>query len=474
MQISCEKEVFSGLVENDITEFTKVFVTTNPEGYKLYIDNRYMNLTSPDSIQFVSEGIHKLTLKHDIFSDSSMNINVTKSSNLALNVDMMKNPRFFGKIFCYTNPQGAKILLNDVPTNLITPVTLSNVYPGEFEIKFVKDQHRDDSLTMKINGGQSSQIYRILEDTSRTVNYKTNNSNITSDVLCKVVVDKNNNKWVGSIDHGLIKFDGKRWTSYENNGVITGSLVQDLLVDKRGWLWVGTTRSLTVFDGINWQSYTDKLPSEVVTALEEDVYGNIWIATSGGLVKYQNNIFYDYTDTSPRYPLLNLTALASTKSGQLWVGTSLSGLLFFNGSQWSRYLTSDIGLSLESIPDIVKDLIIDKKGNLWSYHSADPALGARSALIQYDGSLWKELDLHILYNLKLNSFYVDTENNIWMSIEGGLLRYNDSKPLKVLDSNTYGVASKSCTSFAIDQNGDGWLTTLGGGIAKLKKGTFEN
>ncbi|MBA4406416.1 hypothetical protein C0389_03995 [bacterium] len=470
--ISCEKEVFTGLVETGITEFGKVFVTSNPKGYKLYIDNKYMNVSSPDSVPFISEGIHKLTLKHEIFSDSSMNVVVQKKSTLSLNLDMMKNPRFYAKVGCSTNPQGAKILLNDVPTNLVTPTILTNVYPGEVEVKFIKNQYRDDSMIIKIKGGQYTEIYRVMEDTSRTVSYRTNNSKIFSNVLSRVVVDKNNNKWIGSIDHGLMKFDGKKWTSYENSGFITGTFVQDLLVDKRGRLWIGTSRSLTLFDGISWQSFNDKLPSSFVTAIEEDVNGNIWIATLSGLVKYDNNSFKTFTSQNSGVPLENLSSLSSSKTGEIWVGSSTSGVLRFNGSSWTRFVTSGMDLETRNVSDIVQDLIVDNSGNVWSFQNSDPGLQVVSALLKYEGSQWKEIKLPILFGLQVNSFYMDKEYNIWISVEGGLLKYSNTKPLKVFDSDTNGFFSKKCTSFAIDLNGDGWLTTIGGGIAKLKKGTF--
>jgi ligand-binding sensor domain-containing protein len=401
-----------------------------------------------------------------------MNIEVKKTSSLSLNLDMMKSSRFYAKIICATNPQGAKILLNDVPTNLVTPATLTNIYPGIIEVKFLKNQYRDDSLILKIKGGQYTEIYRTLEDTSRTVSYRTNNSNISSNMLRKVVVDNNNNKWIGSMDRGLIKFDGKKWTSYENAGVIVGTNVQDLLVDKKGHLWVGTIRGLTVFDGISWQSYTDKLPSEVVTALEEDVNGNIWIATFGGLVKYDNNSFRVYTSQNTGFPLENLSSLSSSKTGELWVGSNTSGILRFNGSIWNKYIASEMDLETRNVSNIIKDLVVDNNGNVWSYHSSDPSLQVVSGLLRFDGSNWKEVKLPILFHLELNSFYPDNENNVWMSVEGGLLKYSYSKPLKVFDPYSNGFFSNQCTSFIIDQNGDGWLTTLGGGIAKLKKGTF--
>lgn len=67
---------------------------------------------------------------------------------------------------------------------------------------------------------------------------------------------------------------------------------------------------------------------------------------------------------------------------------------------------------------------------------------------------------------------MDNENNVWISFEGGLIKYNESKPLKIFDSDSNGFFSKQCTSFVIDKNGDGWLTTFGAGIVKLKKGFF--
>ncbi|PKL83208.1 MAG: hypothetical protein CVV24_06225 [Ignavibacteriae bacterium HGW-Ignavibacteriae-3] len=473
--VSCDKDVFTGLVETEITNFGKVFVSTNPKGYRLFIDSKYMDVTSPDTIKLLSEGPHRLTLKHDVFSDSTMNIVVQKNSSSSIAIDMMKSSRFYAKVICSTNPQGAKIYLNDQPTGLITPATVNNVYPGEFEIKFTRNQYRDDSLTIKIKGGQYTEIYRLLEDTSRTVSYRTNNSQITTNMIRKVVVDKNNNKWIGSLDRGLMKFDGKNWTSFENSGIFSSKNIQDLLVDQKGSLWVATGHGLYLFNGVIWQNFNDRLPSNFVSALEEDVAGNIWIATLDGLVKYTAGNFQTFRSVNidkSLVSLTNLSALSSSKTGVIWIGTSTKGIISYNGTAWSQYLSSQMDLQKKNVSDIVKDLIVDSRGNLWSFNMFDPGLGVVSALLRFNGSAWTEVSLPILYSLDVNSFYLDNSANIWMSINGALLRYSDTAQLKVYDADTEGFFSKQCTSFAIDLNGDGWLTTFGGGIAKLKKGTF--
>ncbi len=63
--------------------------------------------------------------------------------------------------------------------------------------------------------------------------------------------------------------------------------VVSLMVDQRGWVWLGQDAGLTVYDGHAWHSYTqdDGLIWNDTDSysLEEDPDGSMWIGTSGGL-----------------------------------------------------------------------------------------------------------------------------------------------------------------------------------------------
>ena len=476
--VSCEKDVFTGLVESSIPTYSKIFISSNPGGYKIFIDDKNTGVVSPDTVLYLTEGQHKLNLRHDFYWDTTLTITVDKSVIKIISVDMLKNPQFFANLTLSSIPSSAKIYLNDrLVNNVITPSTIKNVFPGNYEIKFSKKDCRDDSTNIIVKGGEHLEIQRLLEDTSRTVSYRTNNSKISSNQVNKVVVDKYNNKWIGTIDHGLMKFDGKNWTSYENAGVIDGSRVQDLLIDKNGKLWIASIKGLFTFDGFVWVNMTNNLPSNNVIALDEDFNGNIWIATVNALVKYNGSSFQVFNSGNTDVQFLNLSSVACSNNGDIWVGTSGSGILRYHGDRWINYTTVAMSIfanenQVLNISNIIKDLIADKNGNLYSFHIYDQALEVRSALIRFDGTQWEELRLNLLFALDVESFYLDTGNNIWMALNGGLVKYNPTQQLKFYDSDSYGYFSKQCTSFIIDQNGDGWLTTLGGGIAKLKKGIF--
>ncbi|MBA4406456.1 hypothetical protein C0389_04200 [bacterium] len=468
---SCEKEVFVGVEEDIHTSFGKIFVESNPKGYKVYIDNKNWGVLTPDSVLWLTEGKHKLSLKHDLFSDSNMTVTINRTGSQALSIDMLSNPRFYANVICYSIPSGSRIFLNDLPTGKITPAIINKVYPGIIEVKLLHEGCRDDSVNIKVKGGQYTELYRTLNDTTRGVDYRTINSKIFSDELSKVVVDKYNNKWIGTIAHGLIKFDGKNWTSYENSNILNSNIITDMIIDSKERMWVGTPEGLSVFNGVTWQSYDDKLPSLTVTALEEDPFGNIWIGTNNGLVKYNNSSFQLFNKGNSGLPENIITCITFAKNGDLWLGTSQYGVVEFSNNKWTSYFNM-IRRFDSSISYYVGALTFDKNGVLWVFHLGAPKTG-RNALMKYYGDELNEFHLPLLFPAEVVSFYVDAENNIWISAKEGLIKYNETKPIKVFNNYEYGFYVKHCTSIVFDKNGDIWASTMGGGLVKLKKEFFQ-
>ena len=467
--ISCEKEVFTGIDEITITEYGKVFVSSNPKGYKLYADDKYMNVSTPDSI-YLPEGTHKLTLKHPVYLDTTLTAVVSKNAPVSLNLDLTKSSKFYAKVSCSTYPSGAKIYLNDVYTNLLTPATITKIYPGLTKIKFSKSQCRDDSTSLSLIGNQSTDVYIQLNDTTRAVDYRPVNTSPISNLFTKVVVDKFNNIWAGSLDYGLFKFDGKKW--YQIKEATTSNHVTALLYDSRGRLWVGTSIGLSVFDGISWTTYTSQLPSAIVSAIKEDLTGNIWIGTVGGLAKYNNSTFQKITKSGSGLPDENVTSIAFSKTNELWIGTVTMGVIRYTDNAWMIQSAARDYLVGGDVARLVIDLAFDNNENLWAFMLGNPKEGTRNAVIKRTGTTWNEFALPTQFPVTINSFNFDSGNILWVSAVEGLVKYTLSSTAKIFNTVDYNFYAKNCTSSALDKNGNLWITTFGGGIIKLKKSSL--
>jgi len=106
-----------------------------------------------------------------------------------------------------------------------------------------------------------------------------------------VAADHAGNLWVTGAFAGLMRLRVVGDRIVESEHIPRAHLLSDqvvsLLLDHRGWIWVGQDAGLTVYDGHHWRSYTqdDGLIWNDLDAfaLTEDADGSLWIGTSGGL-----------------------------------------------------------------------------------------------------------------------------------------------------------------------------------------------
>jgi diguanylate cyclase (GGDEF)-like protein len=128
----------------------------------------------------------------------------------------------------------------------------------------------------------------FLHDSSGWHRIDLGTSGADPDVL---TTDSQGYVWAAGASQELMRLrvDGYRIVEAKHIGrpPLMSQEVVSLLVDQRGWLWVGQDAGLTVFDGQAWRSYTQDdglLWNDTDSfALAEDADHSIWIGTSGGL-----------------------------------------------------------------------------------------------------------------------------------------------------------------------------------------------
>ena len=137
-----------------------------------------------------------------------------------------------------------------------------------------------------------------------------------------------------------------------------------------------------------------------------------------------------------------VTALYEDRDGNLWIG-SYGSVTVYNGTTFKRYTTSD-GVIDAAIVDISHDSF----GNVWA--------GSYDGYSVFDGEQWGTE-----YGLGITALFLDENNLFWAGSFGyGLFQIQENGQI-----NSFELPCEECNYFTnifTDQDGDVWLTTLGG------------
>jgi diguanylate cyclase (GGDEF)-like protein len=177
-----------------------------------------------------------------------------------------------------------------------------------------------------------------------------------------IAVDRKGNLWAAGPSQDLLRLrlSGYRVVEAEHIGrpPLMSEEIVSLVVDHRGWLWVGEDAGVTVFDGQRWRSFTrdDGLIWNDTDsfALAEDRDGSMWIGTSGGL----------------SHLITPQTALAASPPPPAFSQVTLGSVPISDGSsvQWSSNpLTISMALlSFKDTQDIgIRYRLVGEQGGGW-------------------------------------------------------------------------------------------------------------
>ncbi|TZF82782.1 response regulator [Pedobacter sp. BS3] len=211
-----------------------------------------------------------------------------------------------------------------------------------------------------------------------------NTKSLSSDVIRKIVVDKNTGHlWVATIN-GLNYLDpvNKSVVCYKNDSENPNSLsnnsIHDIYQDKNGVLWIGTMYAgvdiaypdATPFEYFQHSTYKNSISGNVISCIIEDDQHNLWIGTEGDGLNYYNIKTGKFTHFSYNQDALGLgSGLVKTvymdRRGDVWVGLHEGGLFRYNkpANAFSRVVLSSAGA--DKISQNIYCILEDHQGQLW-------------------------------------------------------------------------------------------------------------
>ncbi len=231
-----------------------------------------------------------------------------------------------------------------------------------------------------------------------------------------------------------------------------------------GYLWLATYEGLARFDGVHFRVFdkanTPEMASNRIKTLLEDSERNLWIGTSGGLLRYRGGIFKNYT-TKDGLSDNFVLSLCEYPPGRLWIGTT-NGLNRFENDIFLSY-TQKHGLS----GNYISSLTADNEGNL--------RVGTTEGVDKYNfekGTFTHCSKPGFPVNFDVRTLYKDKAGRIWVgTADQGMIMVEGDK-CKVYTPGD-GLSGSDIRALFQDSNGTLWIGTNGQGLNVLKNGVFS-
>jgi signal transduction histidine kinase/ligand-binding sensor domain-containing protein len=137
------------------------------------------------------------------------------------------------------------------------------------------------------------------------------------------------------------------------------SQVQSICEDKTYNLWIATDGGVSRFDGKTFVNYTviNGLQSNSTTSICADHQNNIWIGSVSGLDRFDGNNFKHYHFSSIRRDN-RVRLIEEDKTNTIWVVAGVKLFSIQHQSVQSEFITSDK-------TDTITSMAIDNSGTLW-------------------------------------------------------------------------------------------------------------
>ncbi|MBK8947076.1 MAG: PEGA domain-containing protein [Ignavibacteriae bacterium] len=467
VNISCDKKVsVSDPIAYEISNL-EFFIQTIPEGASIFVDDKNISQTTPDTVKYLTEGSHKFTLKLDRFLDYTFYAYISDSLIKTYNYNFYEDSTNFGSLKFESYPPNCDIYLNNTLQNFKTPYLLKYQIPDKYKVKYSHQGFASDSTYVFVYPGRETLVNLTLPDTSLWVNFNSDNSLLDDDYIKDVLVDNFNKLWVGTSHNGLYILNGTTWRNINSDNSLLPSNIINRIVKQNQNIWVATYNGLLNINGeimTVYQTENSELPSNFITDIDFDSKGNVWIGTQSGLVKFNGENWQIYRTSNSSIPGNFITCVEIDRSNNIWVGTNaFSTGKMDNSGNWQIFKSDS-----SKVGDSVNDIFIDSENNTWVGLSAILNEGKPGGIYKIFDNEMVEIDFS-LSNKHTNIFFQDINSTIWIGTKSGLLFLRSDSDFTLYNTNNSGIMNNDISGITKDLNGNIWIGTNGNGIIKFKK-----
>lgn len=318
--------------------------------------------------------------------------------------------------------------------------------------------------------------------------FKDDNKESITENLVNTVYCKDNYTWIGTSTKGLSRIDintGEIENIFEkipSDVGEPGESIKDILKDSKGIVWIGTNNGLLEYDEKKDEFtlhknkiYDDRsLSNDHVHTIMEDRSGILMVGTYSGISCFEinNSMEYYYHDPFDNTTISDnmINGIYKDDEGYLWIGTNSRGINILDSKMdCIKNITKNdseflIGNTIRDITGYKENIFIGTNNGLcWINKSTKEV----KIINKEDGLVAKNI----------RDLYIDKEGNLWIGTNEG---YNvlNIKTLEIIDItyvlDSINVKDKFCGSMFQDRDGEYWIGSfLNGGLVRINPKTEE-
>lgn len=324
-------------------------------------------------------------------------------------------------------------------------------------------QYKDKVLSASENG--------ILELKGSSYEYK----KLIKNTNYSAFSAKQDTLFLGSYGKGLFYSIGnnlefKPFVGFKNASLPNDLIIQDLLVDSRGKLWIATYgdgaylvdfKKETVQHFVANKTNPYALHYNDVLCLYEDFTGIVWLGTDGsGLNYYDEDLVKFNVLTNKQAPdniNIDFVRAIAVNNNQIWLGTSNKGLTAINldSEIYTMYTTTNSNISSDRIMSLNSD-----QDNLW--------IGHQNNGLQKLTKEGKFISFQAIENMSVWKIYKANNNGFWLCTLNGLILFDENQGIvKRYTTENSNLTSNSIRTVEYGEENQLWIGTESDGLFLL-------
>ena len=239
--------------------------------------------------------------------------------------------------------------------------------------------------------------------------------------------------------------------------------VFDIAQDNDGYLWIATAGGVSRFDGKEFVNFTKRegLYKNLIKCVFIDNSGLVWFGSVGG-VSFYNGEKFTNIELPKGYSANQVSSFTQDVNGNIWFSTIGAGIFKVKGNKTLKHITEKDGLNSNT----VRSLHTHEDGTIW--------IGTKYGINIIKDGVFAQLEFNqeVPKRYSISHITSDGSGAIWVSTyKDGMIKYANQNYQEFNSSK--GIIHNAVRATCVINENHFWLATRKG-VSEIKGNRVEN